>query len=1266
MLTLPDRPVSDPIRDAMAQFYRMPEDRVVEELLHRADFGADGRARVWHSAHSLVDGIRAAQVGAGGVDALLNEFALSSEEGVVLMCLAEALLRVPDKLTIDRLIRDKLLSGDWGAHLGNSDSLFVNASAWGLLLTGKVVSYREEDRVQKHSQQIGLLKKTLNRLGEPVIRTAVRYAMQVMGTQFVMGRNIGSAIDRARKQEERGYRYSYDMLGEGARTLADADRYFQSYLNAIIAIGSAAAGRGPLESPGISVKLSAIHPRYEYSHRDRVMAELVPRLKTLALAARAQDIGFTVDAEEADRLDLSLDVIEAVYSDSQLSGWEGFGLAVQAYQKRAPFVIDWAVALARRVGRKIMVRLVKGAYWDSEIKWSQIEGYSDYPVFTRKPSTDLCYQACARSLLAARDALYPQFATHNAYTVATILELDREAVGKPRQGYEFQRLHGMGEALYDQVLKAEYVACRIYAPVGEHADLLAYLVRRLLENGANTSFVNNIVDESVPVASLLEDPVVTVRGWMQRRNTAIPLPPDLFMGASGESGTRRNAVGVELTDPLELEVIAREMQAWWSSQLRSLPEGASAVEAVTNPAVRNEFLGALVIDDSHSMEQKLERVHAAWPGWNAMSVVARAALLRKLADSLEDHRYELMGLCVKEAGKTLLDAVAELREAVDFCRYYADLAQSQGELPGRGVVFCVSPWNFPLAIFLGQISAALVAGNTVVAKPAEQTTLIAQRVMALISECGFPEGVIELVQGPGRPVGEVMLPDPRIRAVMFTGSTATGQLMARVLADRDELDIPLVAETGGQNAMIVDSTALPEQVVDDVVRSGFHSAGQRCSALRVLFLQEDIADQVCTMIAGAMAELTIGDPANLATDVGPVIDAAALARLEEHVDYLDRVGEARLLYRCELSECCAKGTFFAPHLFEINDISLLRGEVFGPVVHVVKYKAYELDRIVDQINSAGFGLTLGVHSRIQTIAARIASRARVGNVYINRNMIGAVVGVQPFGGRGLSGTGPKAGGPRYLSRLLGSSSGSEHSPTAVPPEPLGSDMPPAEALTGAALAQLQWSSTLIPDRIAFVRRFCADLAAEIGGSVDPELSAMAEVLIACASDVLDRELSLPGPTGESNILLLEPRGLVSVVVDGLSTEAGELAKILAALLAGNGVLALVEPDREAAFRDYSGRCERAGLPPHVLTVVASASAKVVLSDERQTAVLVDPSSARAKPIQQLLAQRQSGIVPLLTELAGADLLERLVVEKTVSIDTTAAGGNASLMTLAEA
>ncbi|SEA00831.1 bifunctional proline dehydrogenase/L-glutamate gamma-semialdehyde dehydrogenase PutA [Alkalimonas amylolytica] len=1245
---------TNPLRQTIRDFYRADEDQVLDFLLPQADIGNNARSRAWERARQMVLAIRKAQTGKGGVDALLNEFSLSTEEGLVLMCLAEALLRVPDNNTMDRLIRDKLAKGNWSSHLGNSSSIFVNASAWGLLMTGKMVNYSDE----RKAQQFGLLKRTCGRLGEPVIRQAVRYAMQIMGTQFVMGTTISSAIERAKEQEKRGYTYSYDMLGEGARTMADAERYFQSYLTAIETIGKAAVGKGPFKSPGISVKLSAIHPRYKFAQRDRVLTELIPRLKQLAVAAKQYNIGFTVDAEEADRLDLSLDIIEAVFSDPALDGWEGFGLAVQAYQKRAIHVIDWLRELTEKVGRKMMVRLVKGAYWDTEIKLSQVEGLHDFPVFSRKPSTDVCYQACAKKLLAYRDTIYPQFATHNAYTVATILEMAPD-----RSGFEFQRLHGMGDALYDQVVRDDKVPCRIYAPVGEHADLLAYLVRRLLENGANSSFVNNIIDETIPVESLLADPLETVRNWRQKRNRQIPLPADVY------GSERLNSRGTDISDCDQLIPIKQAMESWLAV-IAKLEQPING-HPVTNPANLDEVVGYIQYADADAMQAILARTQQAFDSWSQTPVAVRANLLRKIGDALESHQDELLAICIKEAGKTLQDSIAEVREAVDFCRYYAARAE---ELPedseARGVVLCISPWNFPLAIFLGQVAAAIVTGNTVVAKPAEQTSLIAIRTLEIMQQCGLPEGVVELVIAPGRQVGEHIVPDERIQAVMFTGSTETGCWIARKLAERVGEPVPLIAETGGQNCMIVDSTALPEQVVDDVIASGFQSAGQRCSALRVLFLQEDIADDVIEMVVGAMKELTVGDPAFLSSDLGPVIDAKAHERLSSHVQYLS--DKATLHYACPIP-AGDRHFFFAPHLYEISDLTLLEREVFGPVVHVIRFKGPELDKVIEQINATGYGLTMGVHSRIEEVTERVAQSIKAGNIYVNRNMIGAVVGVQPFGGRGLSGTGPKAGGPFYLSRLVKDNLTIEDAELTEQKRSLllaeTTSRAVAYAMPAAATAQAIWQQTPIVQRSSVLRQFLASLAANtVVAKLEPDLEQVISVArsqLRLIEQELAQPIRLPGPTGESNTLWLEPRGTLALLRDETADFSHWLLSALTAIAAGNAVITAVEeqdlPEAEAVVKALV----QAGMPAHLMAVIKLTSMTTLLSAPDLAGAIVQSGTAIKPLAGELIASREGAILPLITTPADHRLLHRLVTEKTITVNTTAAGGNASLMTMAD-
>ncbi|MGH6941122.1 bifunctional proline dehydrogenase/L-glutamate gamma-semialdehyde dehydrogenase PutA [Hypericibacter sp.] len=1011
-----------PLRQRLREIYRADEADCVERLLIAASLPTDMLDRIATRARNLVQEVRGRRVGQGGLDAFLHEYELSSREGVVLMCLAEALLRIPDAETADRLIKDKLADADWERHLGSSDSMFVNASTWALMLTGRVM------RLERGGSDLaGVLKRLVSRSGEPVIRQAVMQAMRILGRQFVMGRDIEEALERARILEKKGFRYSYDMLGEAARTMADADRYDLAYQQAIRAIGAAAKGRGPIDSPGISVKLSALHPRYEFAKTARVMTELVPRLAKLARMAKDVGIGFTVDAEEAERLDLSLDVIEAVAADPTLRGWNGFGLAIQAYQKRCFDLIDWLADVARRHQRRLMVRLVKGAYWDSEVKQSQERGLPGYPVFTRKLSTDLSYIACARKLLADPACFYPQFATHNAHTLAAVLEMAGNATD-----FEFQRLHGMGDALYEEVTPPETLgrAVRIYAPVGSHEDLLAYLVRRLLENGANTSFVNRIVDEKAPLDDLIADPASRVRRLLHKPHPHIPLPRDLF-GAE-----RKNSKGIDLTDLAELLPLDRTMdQAVKETHQAGPIVGGRArsgnAHPILNPADLRRTVGQVVEAGAPELDEALARASRAHEDWSRTPAETRAQCLDRAADLMEADLPRLMGLAIAEAGKTVPDALAEVREAVDFCRYYAARARADFAQPmrlpgptgernelrfaGRGVFACISPWNFPLAIFSGQVTAALVSGNCVIAKPAEQTPLIAAAAVRILHQAGIPADVLHLLPGDGEKVGAPLVADPRIAGVAFTGSTEVARGINRALAAKDGPIVPLIAETGGQNALIVDSSALPEQVVRDVLISGLQSAGQRCSALRVLFVQQDIAPKLEKMLAGAMEELKVGDPALLETDIGPVIDEGAKQMLEAHAQRMGR--ESRLLYEMKLAKDLPPGHYFAPRAYVLDSLSRLTREVFGPVLHIVHWRADQLDPVIDAINATGYGLTLGVHSRIDSTQRRVWERVRAGNTYVNRNMIGAVVGVQPFGGEGLSGTGPKAGGPHYLHRF---------------------------------------------------------------------------------------------------------------------------------------------------------------------------------------------------------------------------------------------------------
>ena len=1024
MTLVGDFPQPTALRAAVEAAHRADETVAVRALLDAAALPPEARRRIADTARRLVRAMRQGERRMGGLDAFLHEYQLTSEEGVVLMCLAEALLRVPDAATADRLIRDKIADADWQRHLGHSDSLFVNASTWALMLTGRLVDVGDGG-----TRDVGdILKRLAAKSGEPLIREALRQAMRILGRQFVMGCTIEEGLAGAREMEAKGYRYSFDMLGEAALTAADADEYMRAYADCIAAVGKAGTGRGVVEGPGVSIKLSALHPRYELAQKGRVMAELVPRLVELAAAAKTHDIGFCLDAEEADRLDLSLDIVEAVAGDPRLAGWNGLGLAVQAYSKRTPAVIDWLADVARRHRRRLMLRLVKGAYWDTEIKRAQEQGLDGYPVYTRKAFTDLSYQACARKILSLTDVFFPQFATHNAQTLATVLEL----VGN-YSDFEFQRLHGMGEALHELIVERGVtgpgrVATRIYAPIGSHEDLLAYLVRRLLENGANTSFVNRIVDKAAPVDDIIADPCERTARVGAKPHPRIPLPARLF------GDERENSRGLDLGDPAALRAFAATMQAAEGSRRAApIPGGNDGGDErpVLDPADRRRQVGTVVEATPADIERAVTAAAAAAPAWDAVPAEERAAALERAGATLAGRRVELVRLLVREGGKTLPDSLAEVREAEDFCRYYAARARAdfsgpttmpgptgehnQLELRGRGVFACISPWNFPLAIFVGQAAAALAAGNAVIAKPAEQTPLIAAAATGILHDAGVPADALHLLPGDGPAVGAKLVAHPKIAGVAFTGSVETARLINRALAVRPGPIVPLIAETGGQNAMFVDSTALPEQVVADAVTSAFRSTGQRCSALRVLFLQEEIADRVLEMLVGATAELRLGDPGELATDVGPVIDEASLETLEAHAERMTTAG--RTLYRAEVPASLAHGTFFAPRIFEIDSLAPLEREVFGPILHVIRYPSARLADQIAQVNATGYGLTLGIQSRVDTTQHDVYRRMRVGNTYVNRNMVGAVVGAHPFGGEGLSGTGPKAGGPHYLHRF---------------------------------------------------------------------------------------------------------------------------------------------------------------------------------------------------------------------------------------------------------
>ena len=1192
--------MQSPLRNAITAACRTPEQALVPTLLEQARQAPAQAGATQGLARQLAQNLRDPKqaIGrAGLVQGLLREFALSSQEGVALMCLAEALLRIPDDATRDALIRDKVGSGDWQAHVGASPSMFVNAAAWGLLLTGKLVGTHSESGLG------GALKRVVARSGEPLVRKGVDMAMRMMGEQFVTGQTISQALANAREREQQGFRFSYDMLGEAAVTAADAARYFQAYEQAIHAIGKASGGRGIYDGPGISIKLSALHPRYQRAQVARVMAELYPSLLALASLARSYDIGINIDAEEADRLELSLDLLEKLCFEPALAGWNGIGFVIQAYQKRCPAVVDWLIDLGERSRHRLMVRLVKGAYWDSEIKRAQVDGQSGFPVYTRKAHTDLAYIACARKLLAAPGRIYPQFATHNAHTLAAIHTLAGQNFYAGQ--YEFQCLHGMGEPLYEQVVGPTAQGklgrpCRVYAPVGTHETLLAYLVRRLLENGANTSFVNRISDASVAIDDLVQDPMQAME-QLARQEGQVGLPHPAISLPSALFGPERvNSNGLDLSDEATLQSLAQGLrqsaQTRWTAapQLAESPSSPSPIRSartaspVRNPADQSDVVGQVVEADLIDVQTALQSAHDHAPLWAGVPPAERTKALMQAADLMQGQTHSLMALLMREAGKTAANAIAEVREAVDFLRYYA--AQISRDFDNLthlplGTVLCISPWNFPLAIFTGQIAAALAAGNVVLAKPAEQTPLIAALAVQLLHQAGVPRAALQLLPGNGETVGAALVGDARVRGVLFTGSTEVARLIQRQLAQRLNPDcqpVVLIAETGGQNAMLVDSSALVEQVVADALSSAFDSAGQRCSALRVLCVQDDVADRVFTLLEGAMRELCLGNPDALAVDLGPVIDRSARDALLAHIDAMRAKGH-RVAQAEAPAEVMAKGFFVPPTLIEINSLAELDHEVFGPVLHLMRFAGAAaggtMDDVLDQIHATGYGLTLGLHTRIDETVQRVVARAQVGNVYVNRNMVGAVVGVQPFGGEGLSGTGPKAGGPLYLLRLL-----SHHPAAAIAP----------------------WLAS--------------------------------------------RSRGLPGPTGESNTYALQARQAVLCLADN---DAARLAQLAAVRSVGSRA---VWP-AEAA-------------PLHARLTPQQQAHIVLVDNWRQPGVFFDlvlhqGSAGSLQALAQYLANRPGPIIGIVGN-AGHEssiALERLLVERAISVNTTAAGGNASLMAI---
>ncbi|MDH4585389.1 trifunctional transcriptional regulator/proline dehydrogenase/L-glutamate gamma-semialdehyde dehydrogenase [Pseudomonas sp. BN415] len=1222
------------LRAAITAAYRRPEQEAVPMLLEQARLPAT----MADAAHTLAYGIAEKlrnQKSAGGrqglVQGLLQEFSLSSQEGVALMCLAEALLRIPDKATRDALIRDKIANGNWNQHLGQSPSMFVNAASWGLLITGKLVSTHNEAGLSSS------LNRLIGKSGEPVIRKGVDMAMRLMGEQFVTGETIGEALANASTQESKGFRYSYDMLGEAALTAEDARRYLISYEQAIHAIGKASHGRGIYEGPGISIKLSALHPRYSRAQYDRVMDELYPILLNLTRLARQYDIGLNIDAEEADRLEISLDLLERLCFEPSLAGWNGIGFVIQAYQKRCPYVIDYVIDLAKRSRHRLMIRLVKGAYWDSEIKRAQIDGLEGFPVYTRKVYTDISYIACARKLLAVPDAIYPQFATHNAHSLAAIYQIAGQNYYSGQ--YEFQCLHGMGEPLYEQVVGKVADGklnrpCRIYAPVGSHETLLAYLVRRLLENGANTSFVNRIADQSISLNELVEDPVAQVEAMAAREGALglphprIPLPRNLYGAA------RLNSSGIDLSNEHRLGSLSAALLASTNHpyvagpMLGGEPANPGPAQPVRNPADHRDLVGQVFEASEADVKNAVLCAQASGPIWQSTLPGERAAILERAADQMESEMQQLMGLLVRESGKTFANAIAEVREAVDFLRYYGAQARGFSNDSHRplGPVVCISPWNFPLAIFTGQVAAALAAGNTVLAKPAEQTPLIAAQAVRILHDAGVPHGAVQLLPGRGETVGASLVGNERVRGVMFTGSTEVAGVLGRNLAGRLNAQgrtLPLIAETGGMNAMIVDSSALAEQVVVDVISSAFDSAGQRCSALRVLCVQADVADRVTEMLRGAMAEYRVGSPERLQTDIGPVIDAEAKAGIEAHIRAMREKGRKVFQAGRVEGEELKRGTFVLPTLIELESFDELKREIFGPVLHLVRYERAQLGELLEQINASGYGLTLGVHTRIDETIAQVVGSACVGNLYVNRNIVGAVVGVQPFGGEGLSGTGPKAGGPLYLYRLLSTR--------------------PQDAVA-QSLANDDAQPVAVPGELEQARNAFADWAKQ----KEPAIAALFAQYRA-----LSRSYSthlLTGPTGERNSYSLLPRERVL----NLAEERTDLLAQLAASLAVGS--RAVWPDSQRALR--------AELPAAVQQRIDSI-ADWTCHEAAFDAILHHGDSDQLRAVSQQAAQRKGAIIGVHGLSRGeTDIpLERLLIEHALSVNTAAAGGNASLMTI---
>ena len=1196
-------------RERIRAHYLADETEAINALVADSELSLEERTSISAGAAALVRGVRT-ESAPTIMEMFLSEYGLNNQEGIALMCLAEALLRVPDKHTIDALIEDKISYADWGRHLGESEFLLVNAASLGLFVTGKLIKPLE------NKGMVHTLRAMIKRVGVPVVRAAFDQAMKGMGRQFVLGRDLPEAMKQSKRYEARGYTYAYDMLGEAARTDADALRYHRAYLVAIESLAPLVKSNEVRKNPGISVKLSALYARYEFAQKDRVMNELVPRVLELAQKSKAAHMGFTIDAEEADRVDLSLDVVEAVFSDPSLAGWDGFGIAVQAFGPRAPHVIDWLYVLSQKLDRCMVVRLVKGAYWDAEIKRAQVMGLEGFPVFTRKVNSDISYIACAKKMLHMTDRIYPQFASHNAHSVSAVLQLYKDP-----DSFEFQRLHGMGESLFDPIVSNKQARCRIYAPVGQHQDLLAYLVRRLLENGANSSFVNQMVDGTIQPEEIARDPFGVVELMKNAVTSKVITRPHAIYGVA-----RRNAKGWDVTSVADVNKIEIERAKFKTHQWQGGPVLAGKLHGTEmqesrNPAQPDDLVGHVIHASAIDIESAIEAAQSAFTSWSSLPIEARNACICRVADLFEAHTYELFALATREAGKNMTDVIAEVREAVDFARYYANEAErNQGFGPGRGVIACISPWNFPLAIFAGQVLAALAAGNTVIAKPASNTVLIATRAVRLMHEAGIPKAVLQLLPGSGKTVGAALTSDARIAGVCFTGSTATAQHINRVMANALAADAPLVAETGGLNAMIVDSTALPEQVVADVLSSAFQSAGQRCSALRMLYVQEDIAEYLLEMLYGAMDQLSIGDPWLLSTDVGPVIDLVARQKIEAHCQKFTALG--RVVKTLQAPE---QGLFVAPTVIKLEGMHELKEEIFGPILHVATFKANEIDQVIDQINARGFGLTFGLHSRMDRQVARIVKRVKMGNIYVNRNQIGAIVGSQPFGGEGLSGTGPKAGGPHYVRRFMKS----KHI-TAVEP----SVRPTVSA------SRLQCA---IDESDGKDDDLCQDLdhskrLQSLFGSQPATLAAAVQ--------------EMPGPTGELNRLSFHARGVVVCLGPDLESAVKQAG---IALSQGNAVV-VVAPGAEQHFAAAVSEGIR------LIAVDGLLQPEALESVNGFAAVTSSATETSLTAYRVALSKRKGALLPLITEL---DAPERFIIERHLCVDTTAAGGNASLIAASE-